>query len=247
MRASNHPIAAPSYQCTACTAIIIFPTLVSHCQKKELNCSPKTNEGLGTLQECKCPQILLITFKKADGTNKVTSVSAGVNTGRPPSGRRRVFSSFIEHFLMRNRHGEMLPILFPFSASCFARRNSLCATTSCPQSYQDGQTCTVSFNHSVWVKAYKALRTDVLSTFAICYVVFSNGKMTFKKKINSTSPWLVMVQGDERWSSLHIKCRSEVRPVLAKYTHGAISFVRPAVPFNTLFKITLAVLSDLCY
>lgn len=127
--------------------IIIFPTLVSHCQKKELNCSPKTNEGLGTLQECKCPQILLITFKKTDGTNKVTSVSAGVNIGRTPSGRGHVFSSFIELFLTRDRHWEMLCILFPFSASCSARRNSLCTTTSCSWSYQDGQTCTVSFNH----------------------------------------------------------------------------------------------------
>lgn len=129
--------------------IIIFPTLVSHCQKKELNCSPKTNEGLGTLQECKCPQILLITFKKTDGTNKATSVSAGVNIGRTPSGRRRVFSSFIGHFLIRGRHREMLCILFPFPTSCFARRNSLCTTTSCPWSYQDDQTCAVSFNHSV--------------------------------------------------------------------------------------------------
>lgn len=127
--------------------IIIFPTLVSHCQKKEPNCSPKTNEGLGTLQECKCPQILLITFEKTDGTNKVTSASAGVNIGCAPSGRGRVFGSFIEHFLTRDRHREMLRILFPSSASCSARRNSLCTTTSCSWPYQDGQTCAVSFNH----------------------------------------------------------------------------------------------------
>lgn len=50
-----------------------------------------------------------------------------------------------------------------------------------------------------------------------------------------------MAQGGERRSSLHTKCHSEVRPVLArrqmlkfKYTHGSIYYVRLAVPADVL-------------
>lgn len=192
--------------------IIIFPTLVSHCQKKELNCSPKTNEGLGTLQECKCPQILLITFKKSGGTKKVTSVSAGVNIGRTPSGRGRVFSSFIELFLTRDRHGETPRILLPFSASCYARRNSLCTTTSCSRTYQDGQTCTVSFNHCLSKSRRSAQNRCSIS---ISDMLCSHSTLN-EFKFDSMSRWLVRARRGKRGSSRHAKCCGEARPVLAR-------------------------------